>query len=233
MPAVSEISPAAGGILSDEKKWEELLRFLRSYAWRLVRAADVEIWQGQKWDLVEDIVQETVRRLIERARRADAGELPPINSLKGFTTIIARHYCIDLQRQDLRIQREASDTARPERDCAAEEQASPLDLAIERLSQEELFAHLAHCVACFPRKQREALLTDLANRMCFEAEPSALQKAFLREGIDLQILQRPLPDDAAERARHAALVNVAYRRVARCMCDRTEQQCPAEIEPGP
>lgn len=216
MLAISSSSTAAEGALWDEDKCRELLSFLRSYAWRLVRAADVESWRGQRADLVEDIVQETAHRLIERARRVATGELPPIESLKGFARIIARHYCVDLQRQDSRLRREIS--------SAALEHMSPPDLAIERLSQEELFARLARCIACFPAKQRKALLTDLANCMQFEEEPSALQKAFLAQDIDLRTYQRPLPDEPAARARHAALVYVAYKRVARCMRDETEYQ---------
>ena len=222
MLAISELPAAERTLLCEEEMWGELLRFLRSYAWRLVRAADVESWRGQRADLVEDIVQETVSRIVERAQRAEAGELPPIESLKGFSTIIARHYCIDLQRRDSRLRREISSATHAEYGRAALEQMSPPDQAIECLSQEELFARLAYCIARFPAKQRKALLTDLANCMQFEEEPSALQKAFLAQGIDLRAYQRPLPDDPVARDRHAALVYVAYKRVARCMRDETE-----------
>jgi RNA polymerase sigma factor (sigma-70 family) len=226
MLAISELPAAERTLLCKEEMWEELRRFLRPYAWRLVRAADVESWRGQRADLVEDIVQETVRRIVERARRAEAGELPPIASLKGFATITARHYCVDLQRRDSRLRREVSTSAtHAEYGSAALEQMSPPDLAIERLSQEELFARLARCIARFPAKQRKALLTDLANCMQFEEEPSALQKAFLAQGIDLRTYQQSLPDDPVARARYAALVYVAYKRVARCMRDETEYRC--------
>ncbi len=225
MSAVSVMPVADRESLCDEATWEELLHFLRSYAWRLVRAAEVESWRGQRGDLVEDIVQETASRVIERARRAEAGKLPPIESLKGFMTIIARHYCIDLQRRDFRLRRETPGAALAEYSCAAVEQISPLDLAIERLAQDELFARLAHCVSSFPAKQRKALLIDLANYTPFEEEPSPLQKAFLVEGIDLRLYHHPLPDDPVERARHAALVSVAYKRVARCMREEVEDQC--------
>lgn len=221
MPAASEIAIDIEDALRDEERCKELLSFLRLYAWRLVCAADIEIWRGQRRDVVEDIVQETVWRTIERARRAHAGELPPIDSLKGFMTIIARHYCIDLQRRDSHLRREVPGAACAEYDFAAGERTNLLDLAIERLSQEELFARLARCVARFPRKQRDALLTNLANRMLFDEEPSTLQSTFLAEGINLRTYQRPLPDDPAERARHASLVNIAYKRVARCMHEET------------
>jgi RNA polymerase sigma factor (sigma-70 family) len=198
------------GIPDNEAMWQELLYFLYAYARRLIHATHVESWQGQKADLVEDIVQETVLRILERTRHTGCRALPPIHSLKGFTTIVARHYCIDLQRHDSRLRRITQHTAEPA------EQTNLFALVTERLSQEELFTRLVHHVAHFPRKQREALLIDLAKHLHF-AEASALQKAFLAQGIDLRTYQRPLPDDPLERTRHIALVSVAYKRVARCM----------------
>ncbi|HEY1350422.1 MAG TPA: hypothetical protein VGF67_12440 [Ktedonobacteraceae bacterium] len=210
MPAVLETPATLEGVPANEAMWKELLCFLYAYARRLIQASHIASWQGQKADLVEDIVQETVLRILERARRTGCKTLPPIHSLKGFTTIVARHYCIDLQRHDSRLRRIAPHTAEPA------EQTNLFALVTERLSQEELFARLAQHVAHFPCKQRKALLIDLAKYMHF-AEASALQKAFLAQGIDLRTYQRALPADPLERTRHIALVSVAYKRIARCM----------------
>lgn len=215
MLAVSETSAILKGAPGDEETWKELLCSLYTYARRLVRSASVESWQGQKEDLVEDIVQETVLRLLERVRRTGSGELPPIRSLKGFAIVVTRHYCIDLQRHDFRLRRATPNAGSG---CGFEpvEQTNLFALVTERLSQEELFGHLAHCITHFPSKQREALLVDLAKRTHFE-ESSPLQTAFLAQGIDLQLYQRPLPTDPLERTRHTALLSLAYKRVARCM----------------
>lgn len=217
MLAVADTPLAPGGAVDDEAMWNDLLCFLRPYARRLVHDAHIASWQGQQADLAEDIVQETMLRILERVRRIEAGALPPINSLKAFTVIVARHYCIDLQRRDSRLRRGAgSDCA-----CESEEQKDLLALVTEHLSQEELFVRLAHCVARFPRKQREALLVDLA-QLIHNEETSALQQALLAAGIDLRIYQRPLPDDPVERTRHVSLLSIAYKRIARCMRDEAE-----------
>jgi RNA polymerase sigma factor (sigma-70 family) len=219
MFAVSELPAAPTCILDDEDMWHELLCSLRSYAWHLVRTASIESWQGQKADLVEDIVQETVLRLLEYVRRVTTGAAPPLRSLKGFTKTVARHYCIDLQRHDARLCQRA-----PESICALEsdDHTDLLALVSERLSHEALFAHLAQQIAHFPRKQREALLLDLAKHTHFQ-EPSSLQQALLAQGIDLQVYQRPLPADPGARVRHSSLLSLAYKRVARCMRDTVEQ----------
>lgn len=215
MLAAADTPLASDGTADDEAMWNDLLCFLRPYARRLVYNADVESWQGQQADLAEDIVQETMLRILERTRRIEAGALPPINSLKAFSVIVARHYCIDLQKRDSRLRRNAGGVFEPG------EYTDLFVLVTERLSQEEFFVRLAHNVARFPRKQRAALLVDLAQLIHCE-ETSVLQQAFLAAGIDLRLYQRSLPDDPVERTRHVALVSVAYKRVARCMHDEAE-----------
>jgi DNA-directed RNA polymerase specialized sigma24 family protein len=208
--------------LDDEDMVQELLCSLRLHARHLVGVARIESWQGQKEDLVEDIVQETVLRILERIQRATAGTLPPINSLKGFMKTVAYHYCIDLQRHDARLRRITPESAGNEYAFEPGEQTDLLALVTEHLSQEELFGYLAHHIAHFPRKQREALLIDLA-KYTHSEEPSPLQQALLAQGIDLQIYQRPLPADPDARTRHSSLLSIAYKRVARCICHDVEE----------
>ena len=79
-----------------------------------------------------------------------------------------------------------------------------------------LFTQIAHVVARFPDGTRTALLIDLANRMYFEdGQPTALQLAFLNAGIRLQDYQDLLPEDPAAKSRHASLLTVAYKRLAK------------------
>ncbi len=96
-----------------------------------------------------------------------------------------------------------------------DEHLHPLEEVTERTYQESLFLTIAHEVARFPVKQRRALLIDLANCMLFDASPTPLQKAFLREGIQLKAYQELLPKDPLKCSRHAALLTYAYQRVAR------------------
>jgi RNA polymerase sigma factor (sigma-70 family) len=215
--------------LRSEKTWVDLINWLHSYVRYLVYSAHVPRWHGQEEDIVEDIVQETARRIIAYAQRAEHGEVLPIYSPKHMIAMIARNYCIDMQRRDRRLQHSPSDTSTPEY-FPKGDQMSLLELATEHISQEEIFARLAHEIVHFPKKQRQALLVDLANRMHFDTQLTSLQKAFLMEGIDLKAYQLPLPADSTERGRQAALASLAYKRVAKCMHEFTldEWEKPAQ-----
>jgi hypothetical protein len=84
----------------------------------------------------------------------------------------------------------------------------------EHMYQETLLALLAHEIARFPTKQRNALLTDLANLMCFDTQATPLQKAFAEVGVDLRQYQHPLPTNPRERNQHISILSYAYKRVA-------------------
>ncbi len=84
----------------------------------------------------------------------------------------------------------------------------------EQVDQEQLFDLLAGEIEHFPRKQKRALLTDLANLMYFDAQPTPLQESFLDVGIELQQYQNPLPTNPRERSRHISLLSQAYKRVS-------------------
>ncbi|MFL5624109.1 MAG: hypothetical protein ACJ788_00755 [Ktedonobacteraceae bacterium] len=204
--------------LDSEVGWSDLYTSLRALARYLVYSFNVSSWQGQEEDLIEDIVQETIRRIIERVLKAECGEVGPIHSPKHMIMTIAQNYCKDLRRSDRRL------LHMPPQDYALEilidvdEQANTLDAATESMYQEKLFVLLAHEIANFPDKQRKALLIDLANRMCFDTQPTPLQNAFLEMGIQLQQYQQPLPANTKERSRHISLLSYAYRRIAHLPC---------------
>ena len=130
---------------------------------------------------------------------------------------VARNCLIDMLRHDRRLRRISSDGSYPEEAFPPNDQLDLFEIAIEHVSQEELFIRLAHEIALFPQKRRKALLIDLANRMYIDAELTPLQEAFLAEGIDFQTFQTTLPVDAGERAKHTALTSLAYKQVAMVM----------------
>ncbi len=200
--------------------WSELYPALRSLACYLVRTSPLPYWHDQEEDLVEDIVQETVRRVIERALKAERGEAAPIQSLKQMATTVAYNYCRDLKRRDYRMSR--LDTTDTTDTSTYAPYSSPvdvhsdeylLDIVADKVDQERLFDLLAGEIDHFPPKQKQALLTDLANRMAFDAEPTSLQKSFLGVGIELRHYCQPLPDDQRERGRYISLCSQAYKRV--------------------
>ena len=204
--------------LNSEANWSNLYASLRALARHLVYSFSAPSWWGQEEDVIEDIVQETARRVIERARKAERGEAGPIHSMKQMMMVIAQNYCTDLWRTDRRLLHMPAQGYEPEGLVGVDQQAQTFEAVDENVYQELLFQLVAHEIARFPDKQRKALLIDLANRMCFDTPPTSLQKAFLEEGIQLQQYQQPLPADPQEHGRHVSLLSYAYRRVAHLPC---------------
>lgn len=202
---------------NSEILWEELYASLRPLAKRFVYSFRVSDWHGQEHDIVEDVVQESARRILERSRRAECGETTPIYSLEHIVWSIVRNYCIDLSRRDHRLVRIISDEKSFEGCSAIENHLDLTEEAIENVQQEELFTLLASEIAKFPDKQRRALLIDLANRMSFDTEPTPLQKAFMDAGIRIEEYKLTLPKSYIDRSRHASLLSFAYNRIAQLL----------------
>src|SRR5438067_4858127 len=95
--------------LNSEAIWSDLYTALRALARTLVYSFHVPSWRGQEEDVIEDIVQETTRRIIERAQKAERGEAEPIRSLHQMVTVVAQNYCKDLRRRERRLVRIGQD----------------------------------------------------------------------------------------------------------------------------
>src|SRR5437588_5178662 len=95
--------------LNSEVTWGDLYTTLRPLARYLVYSFPVPSWRGQEEDVIEDIVQETARRIIERAQKAERGEAEPIRSLHQMVTVVAQNYCKDLRRRERRLVRIGQD----------------------------------------------------------------------------------------------------------------------------
>jgi DNA-directed RNA polymerase specialized sigma24 family protein len=196
--------------------WREMYPSLRLLARRQIYTLHVPIWYGQESDMVEDVVQETARRVLERARKAECGGAPTIQMYEQMVRATICNYCKDLRRHDKRlvpfftrnvfVEPYAPTNIDDERDVTEE--------VVDFIYQNQLFVLLAEEIIKFPAKQKNALLVDLANRMHFAGEPTPLQEAFLAVGIHLQEYQQPLPEDPKDRGRFAALVYCAYKRIA-------------------
>jgi len=203
--------------LTSETIWRNLILSLGPFARSLVYSFRVPSWRGQEEDIIEDVVQETARRIIERAQKAERGEVEPIRSLSHMMTIIAQNYCKDLRRHDLRLLRLQPQYVLDIPVCKGD-QPHIFDVICESVDQELLLAQVAREIANFPEKQRKALLIDLANRMCFDTQLTPLQKAFLEAGIQLEQYRQPLPASSRERSQHVSLLNHASKRVAQLHC---------------
>src|SRR5215470_17565624 len=99
--------------LSSDAFWISLYSFLRLYVRHLVYTSGIATWRGQEDDIVDDIVQETIVRVLKSIRRAESGEGIPIASPEGLSIVIARNYFEDLRRRDRRLVRIASDDDSP------------------------------------------------------------------------------------------------------------------------
>ncbi len=200
---------------SSDGIWINLYSFLPFYAKRLVYSSGISSWRGQEDDIVEDIVQETIIRVLKCIRRTECGEGAPIGSPKALSIVIAHNYYEDLRRRDKRLLRSKSDECSSGVDVVLHSQFDPSELAINNLFREWLYIKLSQDIVKFPDKQRRALLVDIANLMHFDEKPTPLQQAFLNQKIRLQDYQQPLPVNSVERTRHASLVSLAYRRVSK------------------
>lgn len=190
--------------------WGESYPQLHAQARRLVHKYQLANWRGQEEDLAWDIVQESVRKVFEYTQIDNKHEPKAVQSLKGLLATTVRNYSTDLYRREKRLVRETSGLAARE---FSDDEASFSEVATENVYRERLFRFLAREIVRFPPKQRQALLVDLASRMVFEEQPTALQAAFLAEGIHLEEYQQSRPQTALERNRNAALLNHAYKRL--------------------
>ena len=204
--------------LANETTWKKLTHSLGSFARSLVYSYRVPSWKGQEEDVTEDIVQETMRRIIERIQKSERGEADPIRSLDHITTIIAQNYCRDLRRRDCRLVSVQPDDLLWGVLDRTGDQPPLFDKICEGVDQELLLAQIAREIANFPHKQRNALLIDLANRMYFDIQLTPLQKAFQEAGIQIEMYRQPLPEDTRERNKHTSLLNHAYKRIAQLPC---------------
>jgi DNA-directed RNA polymerase specialized sigma24 family protein len=197
--------------IRDEKTWEELYSSLRPSVKKLIHTRPLDSWYGQEDDLVEDVVQETMYRLLKRVLKAERNEMVPVNSLKHMMFVIASNYCKDLRRRDYRLL--PFEKASYSLYTLLDSVVNPADIATEEAYCSKLFELIANEVAYFPVKQRKVLLTDIAKHMAFEQPVSALEKAFLDVGIEIRAYRHFAPRDLRERNRYHALLSFAYKRL--------------------
>lgn len=212
MPSYTHCHPRA--LEADENaQWEALYRLLRPLVRSWVYRAGVPVWQGQEQDIIEDIVQTSLEKIVKYARAMHARGVP-ICSFDHLSIVITRRCFFDLRRRELRL-RHFSDNGEGSSDLPSLDLLiDPLQEAEEKMYEEWLLAASAQTIASFSLKLRLAILSDLANRSSFDAEPSVLQQALLAADIHLQDYQCAPSPDPAERGRLSALRSLAYKRLA-------------------
>jgi DNA-directed RNA polymerase specialized sigma24 family protein len=194
-----------------EKRWIALYPLLLPLAKRWVYAAGIYSWTGQENDIAWDIVLVTVQRTYEFNLKARSKNIP-IASIQHLSIRIAKNYFQDLRRKDSRLLPLNRD------DCSQVENTihGELDIAeviLDKVYEEWLFEETVKVIASFSPKLRKAMLIDIARHMEFDVQPSPLQAAFLKAGIQLQDYENLLPQDPILRSRHSSLVSLGYRRL--------------------
>lgn len=194
--------------------WEHLYCSLSCSVTAWVYAAHLPVWKGQENDIVEDIVQEAVIRTFERIRKAEKHEAVPISSIPAFAKRTAHNYFVDLLRKEGRHILFTQLTYSSGEERVEPELPDIAEAVDEEVFCQSLFDELAPEILNFPKKQRQVLLTDLANHTRFSCSATPLQQALLKSGIHLAEHQKSRPDDSLERSRFTALLSLAYKRVS-------------------
>ncbi|HLX57484.1 MAG TPA: hypothetical protein VKR83_10690 [Ktedonobacteraceae bacterium] len=201
--------------LFSEKDWENLYLILKPRVAFWVRTSRVSIWTRQREEIIEDIVQDALVKVLVYAQKASRGEVRMIGSLENICAVIAYHCYVDARRRDMRLVPLMQDSQKPAENIITWIDTDLSEQAINNIHYELLFIQMACWIVSFPDKQRIALLIDLANRMYFDPfYPTPLQKAFASVGICIQKYKKMLSNDIKERARHAAHLSLAYKRLA-------------------
>jgi len=199
--------------LDDETPWAGLYCLLRPLVRSWVYHAGVPIWQGQEQEVVEDILQTSMEKIFKYVREAHAKGVI-ICSLEHLSMVIAKHCFFDMRRRELRLLHFSHDEEGSSEQLSLDLLVDPSQEAEEKIYEEWLLAVSAQTIASFSTKLRAAILADLANRSCFDAEPSVLQQALLAAHIRLQDYQCAPSPDPAERSRQSALRSLAYKRLS-------------------
>lgn len=211
---------------SHDAIWCTLYSSLRPYILSWIYSSGVSSWQGQEHDLADDILQEAVIRTLRYSKQTETGAANPIYSMICFGRTVAQNHFRDLRRRELRLVRPmAQENQEPMLLTMPDAEIDPAEVALEDLSRFSLMLTLAHIIKEFPSKQRIALLIDIAKYTDFEDGPSPLQIAFKTVGINLHNYRFSRSTDPNERARHAASLSVAYKRLRQVFLTDHRDDC--------
>jgi DNA-directed RNA polymerase specialized sigma24 family protein len=208
-----------------EKGWITLYPLLLPLAKRWVYAAHIYSWAGQENDIAWDIVLVTIQRTYEYNLKAQDGNIP-IASFQRLSIRIAKNYFQDLRRKDSRIQPFNRDGC-SQIENTIHDETNIAEVILDKVYEEWLFEEIAKKVAKFPPKLRTAMLIDIARHMDFDTQPTALQAAFLKVGIQLREYENLLPQEPILRSRHASLVSLGYKQLK--MLFRNSELCDFTI----
>lgn len=197
----------------DGQTWFDLYNWLLPLVEIWVRDSRVSSWYGQQREIAEDISHEAVMRTFRYHQREDRG---PIGSLRALSRVIALNYFRDWRKKDWCLVRPTLDENEQQTfdmHINASDIVDAAQIALDHLMLDSIIISVAQVVSRFPRGQKVALLTDLANMSDLDGEPSLLEQALSDVGLQLSDYKRPRPEDPTVRGRDAALRSIAYKRL--------------------
>lgn len=200
--------------LQETSLWLEIYASLPASVKKHVHRVGLQSHIGQEWDVVQDIIQETVVRTFVQMQRAERGEVPPVLSPLYFAKKVSHNHLLDIARKESRLVRPTCDAPVQEQ-MMIENRANSIDTLLDDIEKEPLFLIIAQVIVSLPEKRRRALLIDLAMHTAFDECPGLLQRALAREHINLEMYRNLLPENPTEREkqRHSSLLSQAYKTV--------------------
>ena len=198
--------------VNSDINWHILYNQLTDIVSIWVRSAHLPTWKAQRDDIVDEIVQETIVRVLKRIRRGESGELSPVYAVEALGLRIAYNFFIDIMRHDRRLvpatHQDGTEYVFPEQD-----EENYTEVALDNVFTAALFRLVVAEIALFSPKLRRAVLVDLTSRMSFQGEATLLQQAFRDEGIDLEQYRCPASSDPAAYARQASLACIGFKKL--------------------
>jgi DNA-directed RNA polymerase specialized sigma24 family protein len=199
--------------VSSHANWHTLYRQLTVIVTRWVCSANLPTWKAQCEDIIDEIVQETMMKVLKRIRRGESGELSPVYSVGGLCVRVAHNVFIDMVRHDRRLVPLASDSWHHAPYDFPDDGEDYSEVAVDNVYTASLFRQVALAIQAFPPKLRAALIIDLVSRMSFDGEATPLQQALLNAGIDLEQYRGRSSSDPIARSRQASLVSLGYKKI--------------------
>lgn len=199
--------------LQDTCTWSEIYSNLQAKVKKHVRHVGLQAHIGQEYDVVQDVIQETVVRTLIQMQKAERGEVPPVLSPLYFAKKVSHNHLLDIARKESRIVRPTNDV--PMQEQMIENWANAIEDVLDDIEKEPLFIRIAQVIAGLPEKRRRALLIDLALHTAFDERPGPLQRALAKEHINLASYRNLLPTNPTEKEKqqHSSLLSVAYKSV--------------------
>ncbi len=205
--------------LSSYYNWHMLHNQLTIAVTQWVRSANLLAWKAQREEIIDDIVQETMMKVLKRIHQGESGELSPVYSVEGLSIRVAHNVFIDMLRRDRRLVPLASDDWRNDATYDIPDNGQDYsEVAVDNVYNASLFTQVALAIQSLPPKQRAAIIIDLVSRMSFDSEKTSLQQALLNAGIDLEEFRCQRSSDPVMRSRQASLASLGYKKISKLEC---------------